>query len=63
MRKTAKNSTFDEYRKTCKYHSCNTSDIDFDYCMTDKEERNCLEIVEENKCPRMKHWKRIHKDD
>lgn len=63
MKITVKNSTEEEYRKACKYHSCNTSDIDFDYCMVDKKGRNCLEIVEENKCPRHARWRKINKTD
>lgn len=66
MRKTAKNSTFDEYRMACKCHSTNGyNENDIDLCM--RLNHWCLEISTgfqgREICPRMRRWRRIHKND
>lgn len=67
MRKTAKNSTFKEWRNLCKYFSGEGSRHCSHYkYQTPEREGWCAEDTDyfcEEDCPRMKRWERIHKDD
>lgn len=63
MRKTAKNSTFEEYRASCPSYVEN--DIKGHTCHCNAVWLRIYAPCEwvSDICPRMKHWNRIHKND
>lgn len=63
MRKTAKNSTFEEYYESCpkghwmtQFRVEENLIVEFIFC------RRIMNICKGN-CPRMKRWRKIHKDE
>lgn len=64
MRKTVKNSTSEEYSKSCEYYG----DCSVVFVYSDGEihvvRGKCLFGMDINwVCPRMKRWRKIHKDE
>lgn len=72
---TAKNSTFEEYRKACPHFTSYANTRSKGYCddgryMQDDtyiDGNGCVGWLDEGccfgNCPRMNRWRRIHKDD